>query len=124
MATKKPVLVIATRNQGKTAEIRDLLHGFPLEIRNLSDFGPIPEVEEDGLTIMANAERGAVVERIGIDFEGSPLDIAFNSRYLNDGVAAVEEDQIVLDVIDPLKPGVVRGSESGEFLYLLMPVRL
>jgi DNA polymerase-3 subunit beta len=52
------------------------------------------------------------------------MTIAFNSRYLNDGVEAVDDDKVVLDVIDPLKPGVVRGAESGDFLYLLMPVRL
>ena len=52
------------------------------------------------------------------------MTIAFNSRYLDDGVNAVDEEQVVLDVIDPLKPGVLRGAESREFLYLLMPVRL
>ncbi len=37
------VLVIATRNAGKTNEIRALLQDFPLDIRNLDDFGPIQE---------------------------------------------------------------------------------
>jgi XTP/dITP diphosphohydrolase len=55
MAPQKPVLVMATRNPGKTAEIRGLLQGFPVEIRDLSDFGPIPEVEEDGQTFDENA---------------------------------------------------------------------
>jgi len=52
------------------------------------------------------------------------MTIAFNSRYLNDGVTAVTEENVVLDVLDPLKPGVIRGGEGEEFLYLLMPVRL
>jgi XTP/dITP diphosphohydrolase len=51
------VIVIATRNTGKTLEIRDLLEGFPVEIKNLSDFGPIPEVEEDGATFDENAYK-------------------------------------------------------------------
>lgn len=57
MKSSKPVLVIATRNRGKTAEIRDLLQGFPLEVRDLSDFGKIPEVQEDGLTFDENAYK-------------------------------------------------------------------
>ena len=57
MARQKPVLVIATRNPGKTAEIRDLLQGFTVEVRNLSDFGPIPEVVEDGETFDENAYK-------------------------------------------------------------------
>jgi XTP/dITP diphosphohydrolase len=52
-------LVIATRNKGKTAEIRDLLKGFPVTVKNLDDFGPIPEVEEDGETFDENAYKKA-----------------------------------------------------------------
>jgi len=50
-------LVIATRNKGKTAEIRDLLKDFPVEIKNLDDFGTIPEVVEDGDTFDENAYK-------------------------------------------------------------------
>ena len=53
------ILVIATRNKGKTAEIRDLLRDFPVGIKNLDDFGPIPTVEEDGSTFDENAYKKA-----------------------------------------------------------------
>ncbi len=52
-------LVIATRNTGKTCEIRDLLKGFPINIKNLDDFGPITQVEEDGNTFDENAYKKA-----------------------------------------------------------------
>ncbi len=52
-------LVIATRNPGKTAEIRDLLKGYTVTIKNLEDFGPIPEVDEDGTTFDENAYKKA-----------------------------------------------------------------
>lgn len=57
MAQRRPVIVIATRNPGKTAEIRDLLEGFPVDIKDLSAFGSIPEVEEDGATFDENAYK-------------------------------------------------------------------
>ena len=50
-------LVIATGNPGKTAEIRDLLEEFPINIKNLDDFGPIPPVVEDGETFDDNAYK-------------------------------------------------------------------
>lgn len=53
------ILVIATRNTGKTAEIRNLLDAFPVRIKNLDDFGPIPEVVEDGDTFDENAYKKA-----------------------------------------------------------------
>jgi len=33
------------------------LEGFPVDIKNLTDFGPIPEVEEDGATFDENAYK-------------------------------------------------------------------
>jgi len=57
MPRRPPVIVIATRNVGKTAEIRDLLQGFPVDVKNLYDFGPIPAVEEDGSTFEENAYK-------------------------------------------------------------------
>ena len=50
-------LVIATRNQGKLKEISDLLKDYPVDIKSLDDFGPIPEVEEDGDTFEENAYK-------------------------------------------------------------------
>ncbi len=54
------VLVLATRNPGKTRELRELLKDFPVEIKNLADFGPIPDIEEDGTTFDENAFKKAV----------------------------------------------------------------
>jgi XTP/dITP diphosphohydrolase len=55
----KQSLVLATRNPGKTREIRELLNNFPVEIKNLDDFGPIPDVQEDGTTFDENAFKKA-----------------------------------------------------------------
>ena len=52
-------MVLATRNAGKTREIREFLRDFPVEIKNLDDFGPIPPVEEDGATFDENAYKKA-----------------------------------------------------------------
>ncbi len=55
---EKP-LVLATRNQGKISEFKKLLSDFPIEIKNLQDFGPISPVEEDGETFEENAYKKA-----------------------------------------------------------------
>ena len=54
-------IVIATTNKGKTAEIVEMLKDFPVHIKNLEDFGPIPEIEEDGKTFDENAYKKASV---------------------------------------------------------------
>jgi XTP/dITP diphosphohydrolase len=61
MMKKQQPLVIATRNPGKILEITDLLSSFPVDLKNLNDFGPIPPIEEDGKTFDDNAYKKASV---------------------------------------------------------------
>jgi len=56
----KIVLVLATRNKGKVSEFHEILKNYPVEIRCLTDFGPIPEVDEDGETFDDNAYKKAL----------------------------------------------------------------
>lgn len=53
------IIVLATRNQGKLQEFKEILKDFPVELRSLQDFGPIPEAVEDGLTFDENAYKKA-----------------------------------------------------------------
>lgn len=59
MVLERP-LVLATANEGKIAEFIELLAGFPIEVRSLNDFGPIPAVVEDGATFENNAYKKAL----------------------------------------------------------------
>jgi XTP/dITP diphosphohydrolase len=58
MDTKHKILV-ATTNPGKVAELKSLLDA-DVEWKCLADFGPIAEVEEDGLTFAENARKKAL----------------------------------------------------------------
>jgi len=57
------MIVLATHNKGKIAEISALLENQdiirPVVLKNLDDFGPMPEVEEDGCTFDENAYKKA-----------------------------------------------------------------
>lgn len=53
-------LIIATKNQGKLREIKELLKDLPLEIASLADYTDMPEIVEDGTTFRANAIKKAL----------------------------------------------------------------
>lgn len=93
---KSIVLVIATRNKGKTAEIKDLLKDFPVDIKNLDDFGPIPTLEEDGDTFDENAYKKA----------------SFAARIL--GLPALADDSGLLVEALGGAPGVHSARYAGE----------
>jgi len=90
------LLVIATRNKGKTSEIRELLKDFPVEIKNLDDFGPIPQVEEDGNTFEENSYKKA----------------SFTARVL--GFPAIADDSgLTVDVLGGA-PGIYSARYAGD----------
>jgi XTP/dITP diphosphohydrolase len=53
-------ILVATRNRGKLAEIREILAAPDLELLSPEAVGNLPEVEEDGDTFEANAIKKAV----------------------------------------------------------------
>ncbi len=53
------LVVLATTNENKVREFRQFVSNFPVEVKSLSDFGPLPEVVEDGSTFDENAYKKA-----------------------------------------------------------------
>lgn len=61
MNPARPILVFATRNQGKVIELRQLLADLDIQVLSLDDLDtPVPEVIEDGDTFAANATKKAL----------------------------------------------------------------
>ncbi|HVE92661.1 MAG TPA: DNA polymerase III subunit beta [Actinomycetota bacterium] len=58
------------------------------------------------------------------DYTGEPVRAAFNAAYLEAGVSAVETEEIRLELSDPQRPVIVRGTDNDDFRYLLMPIRV
>jgi DNA polymerase-3 subunit beta len=81
-------------------------------------------MNSEGLELSATAQDvGQSYEPVEAKFEGSDVTVAFNARFLLDGIEAADADEVTLETVDPLKPAVLRGGDA-DFLYLLMPVRI
>jgi DNA polymerase-3 subunit beta len=82
---------------------------------------------EDGVVqISADAQDvGSGSESLPANLEGDAMQIAFNVRYLLDGLKAMGSDRIVLHCNAPTTPAVLRSDEVPEaFTYLVMPVQI
>ena len=83
------------------------------------------DMSASGLELSATTQDvGEAREQVDAEFEGEDLTVAFNPEYLLDGAEAAPGEEIVLNTVDALKPAVIRTTESEQFLYLLMPVRI
>ncbi|MCP4435103.1 MAG: DNA polymerase III subunit beta [Actinomycetia bacterium] len=71
-----------------------------------------------------NTDLGEAVEELDAKYDGEELAVAFNPEYLLQGLEVTVGDEVSIESTDGSKPATMRSVESGEFLYLLMPVRV
>ncbi len=77
------------------------------------------------LTVSAQTpDVGEARESLPVSFQGEGLEIGFNPEYLRDGLEAVQEGDVLLKLISPLRPGLIESADDGGFKYLIMPIRL
>ena len=79
----------------------------------------------DGVELtVITTDWGTATEDVDAKYEGAEMTVAFNPTYLVDGIEAMTSDEVTLDTLDPLKPATLRPVDAGDYLYLLMPVRV
>lgn len=83
----------------------------------------------EGVTLtVTTADLGTATEDVDAKYEGTEMTVAFNPGYLIDGVEAITADEVLIEVLDPVKQVTLRANgpagPEGEYLYLLMPVRV
>jgi len=90
------ILVLATTNKNKVKEFQEMVGDFPVEIKSVADFGPIPECIEDGDTFDDNAYKKAL----------------HTAKIL--GLPAIADDSgLVVEALDGA-PGVYSARYAGE----------
>jgi DNA polymerase-3 subunit beta len=67
---------------------------------------------------------GDAEETMPAAFEGEPLEIGFNPEFLRDGIESIADDEVMLRLISPLRPGLLQPVDNEDFRYLVMPIRL
>lgn len=78
---------------------------------------------KNNLAITANSpEVGEARESLAINYKGKEMAIAFNPKYMIDPLNALTNDEVFIELIDDLSPGVLKI--NGPFLYVVMPMRL
>src|SRR6266446_2278527 len=78
---------------------------------------------KNSLSITANSpDVGEARELLAINYKGKEMAIAFNPGYVIEPLNALTNDEVFLELIDELSPGILKT--NGPFLYVVMPMRL
>ena len=80
--------------------------------------------EGEVLQISSNTpDVGKAQEEVSVQFEGQPLDIAVNVRYVVDVLHKLSSAEVRLEMTGALKPLIFKGESEENYKYLLMPVQ-
>ncbi len=78
---------------------------------------------KNNIEIAANTpEVGEAKESLPIIYKGKEFSIAFNPEFLMAPLRNLTNDEVYLDLIDEMSPGVIKIQTP--FLYVLMPMRI
>lgn len=87
--------------------------------------GIMLDISPEGIKISSsNPELGDAREELDVKFEGEPVSVRFNARYLLDVLAVAETEDIDMRLKDELSPSIVTPHNSSSFMAVIMPMRL
>ena len=61
---------------------------------------------------------------MAIELEGTDLTVGFNSKYLIDVLSNLPSEDVSIELSGELDPGVIRMPEVGDFVGVIMPMRI
>jgi len=83
------------------------------------------KLTENNLEIVANnPEQEEAEEVVSVDYQGDSLEMGFNVGYLLDVLGVLSGEQIKMSLADPNSSALLEEIESGDSLYVVMPMRL
>ncbi|RYZ79345.1 MAG: DNA polymerase III subunit beta, partial [Proteobacteria bacterium] len=72
----------------------------------------------------SNPDIGEATEIIETSYQGEPLEIGFNAKYLQDTLNVMQVPSVLFELNDRMSPGVIRLPETTQYISVLMPMRL
>jgi DNA polymerase-3 subunit beta len=69
-------------------------------------------------------DLGEASDSLEIEYAGEPLKIGFNGKYLQEAVAGVSEDRLLIEMKDDVSQAVIRPEAEASFLAIIMPMRI
>jgi DNA polymerase-3 subunit beta len=71
-----------------------------------------------------SAEMGDQVGEVDATVDGTPIEIAFNAKYLTDVFNVMDAAQVAIETNSPEKPGVFKPVGSDDFVHVIMPMHV
>jgi DNA polymerase-3 subunit beta len=83
------------------------------------------ELTKGSLRVLSqNPDLGEAREDVPVEYQGEPLKIGFNARYLMDVLQALSSQDVQIELADDLSPGVLKPAGQDGYTAVIMPMRI
>ena len=80
---------------------------------------------DNNLSIQANnPDQEEAEEEISVDYQETPIEIGFNVTYLLDVLSVLDSEDVKIKLKDSNSSCIITSSETEQFRYVVMPMRL
>jgi DNA polymerase-3 subunit beta len=135
-------LIISRLLSGKFPDYEKLIpqsfaHSIVINKNTMHDVvNRISSISQDNIPIKLDFESGRIavsmnIREVGSSSEDFPvsygeenIQIAFDPDFLKEGLSVIEDDKITFNIVEPLKPVMIKSLKNEDILYLLMPIRI
>jgi DNA polymerase-3 subunit beta len=123
--------VIPKNNDKKLKVSKETLHGSLKRVSTMAS----ERAEGVKLSLRKNLmelssyhqDFGDAKEEVDVQYEGSPIEIGFNARYLIEAIQSFDTDEILLEFKDEGNPGMIKPHPSpspSNQICIIMPMRI
>lgn len=112
---------VAVINKNKLVSALELVSIMVNEKTSIVKF----EFTEDKLTLRGDTpDSGASEETLNVDYKNEDMIIAFNYKYVIEGLKNMDNDEVKIEMNTNLSPTVFRPNSDEDYISLIMPVQM
>ena len=81
-------------------------------------------IEIGKVTISCTNQTGDAKEEMYVSTEGKNLEAGFNPKYFLDAFRAIDDEEVFIDFGTSISPCIIRPIDNGDYIYMILPIRM
>jgi len=87
--------------------------------------GVIMTLMEDKLVLNStNPDVGEAKDEIDVSYHEQEMTVGYNVKYLLDAIEVIDEERVILEIGQGMKPGIVKPTGNDHYQCIIMPLKI
>lgn len=87
--------------------------------------GVVLTLTEDKMVLTStNPDVGEARDEIDVSYREQELVVGFNVKYLIDAIEVLDEEKVIFELGQGMKPGIIKSAGNNNFVCIIMPLKI